>query len=217
MSNQNPHMKLCITLASLPILSLAASFLQGFVGRYIVMPLPIEGILFLIGIVISVALVIRMAQCLVSQPRNGRAAASLFCFICIWMACIAFLPSSAGVFLMGFDKGVVQRLSEEDFIRIAQAAEHTIPVGSLILPPTAAKSRGEPNNAQLWSELFDRTPLAVLPQPFVVYNRGNRIEIEWGSALTGHWGVRLSKRAEQEPNDSVMLSVYPSVSVFYTN
>jgi len=41
--------------------------------------------------------------------------------------------------------------------------------------------------------LIDRTSLGKLDAPTVIFNHADAVEIDWGGALVGHWGIIIQK------------------------
>lgn len=41
--------------------------------------------------------------------------------------------------------------------------------------------------------MIERTSLGKLDAPTVIFNHADSVEIDWGGALVGHWGIIIQK------------------------
>jgi len=44
-----------------------------------------------------------------------------------------------------------------------------------------------------WNALANSTPIGKLDSWMVIFNHADKVEIVWGGALAGHWGVIIQK------------------------
>lgn len=206
---------LCLLLISSPFISALISFIQGFSSRHFLSPFPAEGVFFLFALIIAILLIVRLIEAWRKRCLNKFKFTRIAFSLVVFLTLVVCIPSSSYWFLLGFREGIIRRLSSDQLEQVATAIRHIVPVGGLMLPPTASKLRGGANNAEMWSAFLSEAPVDELPQPFVVYNRDNTIELEWGSSLTGHWGIRFSTPVIRKSRDIDFLPISSTVAVFY--
>lgn len=206
-------------LVAIPLLNAAISFAEGVSGRFwmVLMP-PVQALLLLFAIVLIGLVVLSLFKTIFAQQdRRFRRVILLSSALVVFFAMLFTLPSGGFWFLQGFKFGLLQRFSLDELNEIAAVARQVVPEGSLILPADIGSQRGEPDNAQRWSDFISRVPVKHLNPRFVVYNRDGEIQIEWGGALTGHWGLRIGNTVSRGDRDTNFIPMSVNVAAYTTD
>lgn len=204
---------LAFALMAIPFLNTGFSFLSGISGFVWTLLFPIEA---LIAVILIVAIVIRLILILLRKRVALRT--ELLLLIAspgIFILALFALPPPASTFLHGFRYGLLFRISIPEILQTAEVASTLVPNDSLIGPPEI-RNRGLPDNSVRWAEFIKRAPVNRLHPQFVVYNRDGTIQLEWGGALTGHWGIRISNDEYRRDRDYGYIPIGRNVAVFST-
>jgi hypothetical protein len=123
--------------------------------------------------------------------------------------------SRARVFQTGFRHKIQKTISAEELRTLAYVARSHIPVGGYIPGPAKLSLWTEAEHAKTWSILTNTTSLGKLDPWVVIAVRDDVVELSWGGALVGHWGLFIrdvAPRVNQTMEDSG--DIAPDISTF---
>ena len=180
--------------ASFPMIEYAGG-LSGFplcVGAF-----PAQIIPLLIQLFAIAALIIFLIRAVRNKSAKGVVAICLVvaiaCFFCDWFI------SPVQFFKAGFRVRIHRTISPEELRTLARVARAEIPMGNIsfrpgegILPsPGKGSLWEEAEHRKMWDAVTNQTAIGKLDPGLVVCVSSNDVELSWGGALVGHWGLRI--------------------------
>jgi hypothetical protein len=165
-------------------------------GRYRILlffigPLPAK---IVPGLIIFFSSILLAALCIVTlaQGKNRRLAFTMLVLSCLFLA-PGFVITPPKVFQIGFRQRILATVSPTELREIAHVCSTTISLDGRLPGPGNWSPADEPEYRETWNVLTSRTSLGKLDAPTVIFNHANSVEIAWGGALAGHWGVIIQK------------------------
>jgi hypothetical protein len=120
--------------------------------------------------------------------------------LCIFHAALSLLFLAAGfftaranIFQIGFRQRILSTVSPAELREIARVCSTAIPLDGRLPGPQNWSPSDEPEYRGKWNVLIERTSLGKLDAPTVIFNHADSVEIDWGGALVGHWGIIIQK------------------------
>jgi hypothetical protein len=208
---------MAIILASLPFVNAFLAFAQGLSNRYWHLFLfPVQIIPLLLTVVLFGATLFKITRAIFCRDHRRLSVLGLGIAPVVSFVAFLSLPPPDFWFLQGFRCGVLQRVSLSEIQEIATIAARIVPDGSLILP-LVGTGRGEPDNSARWNAFRSQAPIGNLSGKFVVYHRDGTVQLEWGGALTGHWGLRVGQPAARLERDSNFIPISEEIAAYFTD
>lgn len=209
---------LWVFVIAVPFLNGGVSYLDGYNGGHFIMLLSLVQLaLLLMALVCLLVLLIRFILDLVASRSPWPGAVLLSSAFAGLVLPIILLPSHSVWFLAGFAAGFDRRLAEPDILKVAEIARAYLPNQSVYRSPTKRLSPPNADEAGIESHLR-HAPLEKIPGAFTIANRNGVVEIEWGSALVGHWGLRIApEKVSVDPYDYAFRQIDDRLAAYYTD
>ena len=213
----NENVGIGILLASIPFINALLAFAEGFSGRvWAILLLPIQTFPLLLAVGLLGMIIFQLLKTIKKDRRPINILPLLLAPV-VFFSALFSLPPGGFWFLQGFRYGVMQRVSMAEISEIAGIATTVVPNGSLILPPNIGGNRGEADNSNRWSDFVSRAPVGRLNKPFVVYHHDGTVQLEWGGALTGHWGLRVGHPVIRRDRDYYFIPMSENAAAYFTD
>lgn len=107
---------------------------------------------------------------------------------------VVFMIGGCGVkpatpFIAGFKERIREDISPAELRTVARVARSQIPVDGYLPSPSKWSLWTEEDHRQSWTVLTNSTVIGKLPPGVVVSVKNKLVELIWGGALPGHWGI----------------------------
>jgi hypothetical protein len=187
----------CKILCGMICVATVSFFVMEYIdGRYGIIlffigPLPAQIVPFLIIFFSSILLA---ALCIVTlaQRSNRRLAFTMLALSCLFLA-PGLIITPPKVVQIGFRQRILATVSPAELREIALVCSTVIPLDGRLPGPWNWSPADEPESRGTWNVLTNRTSLGKLDAPTVIFNHADAVEIDWGGALAGHWGIIIQK------------------------
>ena len=102
-------------------------------------------------------------------------------------------------FLLGFKHRVLRLSSPQELRQIASTARTYLSTDNSLPSPEHLFLWDEEVHRQIWEKMPKSKILGSEEHwPLIVINDNGCIELSWGGALTGHWGIRIAEKIVKE-------------------
>jgi len=123
------------------------------------------------------------------------------------------LPTSP--FLKGFYSRISSQVTPDQLRAIAaQATKIMGAERTSLASPTKFSLWDEKADRPLWTKLAATPGVDRLDQGLLIQSINGWIELEWGGALMGHWGIRIQSPEVSEIDDYAYWAPLPDIAVF---
>jgi len=185
---------LCGMILVATIVFFALEYIGGRSGMPLplfIAPLPAQIVPVLIILFSSIMLV---ATCLVTlvQRSNRRLAFSMLVLSGLFLA-PGFVITPAKVFQIGFRQRIRSIVSPAELREIARVCANVLPIDGRLPGTNLWSSLNENEYPTTWNTLANSTAVGKFDSWMMIFNHADSVEIVWGSALVGHWGLIIQK------------------------
>jgi hypothetical protein len=190
----------------------AMEYISGRAGMPLALlsvPFPAQIIPVLIILFSSLTLA---ALCIVTlvQRSNRRLAFSML--VLSWLILLpGFVITPAKVFQIGFRQRINSTISPAELREITRACSNVLPINGRLPGPKKWSLWNETEHRAAWDALENSTALGKLDSSMLIFNHADSVEIAWGGALPGHWGVIIQK------NGSGSGDIAPGIRTYWGN
>ena len=160
---------------------------------------PAEAVPGLIGLLSLASLVVLWVVALINRRSAGRT--SILLGIALLFLRLGFAAPPARVFQMGFRQEIKSTVSPDELRAIARLCHETLPLHERLPGPNKWSLWNEQEHRPQWSVLVGSSSLGKLDPSLIVFNETDSVEIAWGGALVGHWGLIIQTGDKTEPGD----------------
>ncbi len=161
--------------------------------------LPAQIVPGLISALCFVSLVVLLVIALSKHRPVGKTvfslALALFCFL------LGYVIVPAQLFQAGFRQRIVATVSPDELRQIARACHEKLPVHGRLPGPQKRSLWNESEHRSQWDLLIGTTSLGKLDPWLTIFNRVDTVEIAWGGALVGHWGLIIQTNGKMKTGD----------------
>ena len=183
-----------VILCAAVIIAGVVTQILSYVGGRLGMPLAVGGLpAQLIPVLLQLLCLFALVILLVLN-RTRRANAVILA-VGLLIAGLCFLGGCAvkpvSVFREGFKHRIQHTISPEELRELARVARSQIPVDGWLPGPAKWSLWTEEEHRKPWDVLTNRTALGKLDPRVVVAIRDDAVELSWGGALVGHWGLLI--------------------------
>jgi hypothetical protein len=146
------------------------------------------------ALLILFSITVLLLICVVTLVKGAdrRFAFSMLVLSCLFLAS-GFVVAPGKVFQIGFRQRILSTVSPAELREIARVCSTAMPLDGRLPGPGNWSLSDEPEYRETWNVLTNRTSLGKLDSPTVIFNHASSVEIAWGGALAGHWGVIIQK------------------------
>lgn len=207
---------LCTFIGLTPLINVALGYLEGRSGgHFTLFVLPVILFPFLAMIVCAFAMLRSIGRDMVRGRSVWAKSTLLAVSFVVFTLLVAHTPSYSLCFLKGFRDCLFSRLTEAQMYHIADCVRTRVPEGTVLRERSPGSAAPPPSSAAAWEALAKSTETGLLPQQFAVINNENCVEIEWGSALSGHYGLRIAPdNVERSEYDNTYVPVNERIAAF---
>jgi len=145
---------------------------------------------FILVILFFVALGRGREQCAVSLLSG--------CAMLFFISMFAFPPRE--VFQMGFRARIQSTITPDELRQIGIVVQSMLPEDGR-LPGPQKNLWDEKEHGAQWQRLLKTTQIGKLDPWMVIVKSSDKVNLTWGGALAGHWGVVIETGQEQSPGD----------------
>jgi len=201
----------CKILCGIVFVSTLSFFPISYIGGRSGMPLsiwilPVQSVPVLL-IFFSITLLLSICIVTLAKGTDRRFAFSMLALSLLFLAA-GFFTARANIFQIGFRQRILSTVSPAELREIAPVCSTAIPLDGRLPGPQNWSPSDEPEYRGKWNVLIERTSLGKLDAPTVIFNHADSVEIDWGGALVGHWGIIIQK------NGSVGGDIAPGIRTF---
>jgi len=205
-------MKRFIILPITVFLSTTSLFIFSYAGGRTGEPisifnLPVELAPYLLNLFCLLALLVLLLTAIVKRKQT-RAALIAFAFSTMIVA-LGFVIPPIKAFQVGFSHRITASISAGELRQIAQEFEKNVPPKGFLPGPGKRSLWTAEEHAPIWTKMTNATSLVKLDNWVVIYKHSDDVELSWGGALAGHWGVRIKTEAATTEGD-----IAPGISTF---
>ena len=208
---------LWVFIIAVPFLNGGLAYLEGYKGGpFMLLMLPMQLFALLAALGCLLVLLVRFVLDLVAHrsPWSGAVLLSSFAGLILL---VVLLPGFSVWFLAGLADGFERHISRPEVMKIAETARECLPNESVYWSPSKRLSPPNPDEAEIESRL-QQAPIAKLPGAFTIANHNEVVEIEWGGALVGHWGLRIAPgKVSVTPYDYAFRRIDDRLAAYYTD
>lgn len=146
------------------------------------------------ALIILFSIITLFVICVVTlvKRRNRRLAFSMLA-LSLLFSVSGFVVAPAKIFQIGFRHGIKSTISPAELHEIARVCSSTLPLDGRLPGPKKWSLWNETENRPIWNTFVNSTSLGKLDSSMVIFNHADEVEIAWGSALVGHWGIIIQK------------------------
>lgn len=152
---------------------------------------PVGGVSALL-ILFSITVLLFICAVTLVKGADRRFAFSMLA-LSLFLLAVGFFTSRANFFQMGFRHRIKSAISPAELREIARVCSDTLPLDGSLPGPTKRSLWNETEHRATWSALASSTSLGRLDSSMVIFNYAEKVEIVWGGALVGHWGIIIHK------------------------
>ena len=161
----------------------------------------------LLTILFSIMALFVICVVALATGRNRRLAFSMLVLSLLFLM-PAFLIGPS-IFQIGFRQRTKSTVSPAELREIARACSNALPLDGRLPGPKKWSLWNEAEHRTTWDALVNSTSLGKLDSSMLIFNHADEVEIAWGGALVGHWGIIIQK------NGSVGGDIAPDIRTFY--
>lgn len=195
-----PFITISLSTAGLFIMSYASGRAGTSIGLFLVVP-------YLLNLLCLLALLILLLIA-IAKRKHIRTALKAFVLSTTIVALGIVIPPEK-VFLLGFRHRIQATISANELRQIAQEFEKNLPPKGFLPGPGKRSLWTAEEHAPFWTSMTNSTSLGKLDNWVVIYQHRDDVELSWGGALAGHWGVRIKTEATTSEGD-----IAPGISTF---
>lgn len=191
---------LCGSVAVAAISIHAISYFGGRRGD----PLSIAGfpaqiLPMLMSLFCLASLIVSLIMALIKRNAAGKALSFLAFSLFLFVINFAIVPASS--FQAGFRQKISSSVSPGELREIARVCHETLPVPSSLPGPGKKSLWDESEHKAKWNVLMNSTSLGKLDPSLTIFNSPDSVELAWGGALVGHWGLVIQTDGKLKTGD----------------
>ena len=191
---------LCGAVVTATISSYAISYLGGRQGMPLcIAGLPTEMAPKLMSLFCLVWLVVLFVVALINRRPLGKTLSALA--LSSFFLVLGFAVAPAKVFQAGFRQRIRSTITPEELRTIARVCHETLPIHGQLPGPEKGSLWNESEHRPQWTALVQSTALGKLDPWLTVFNKANTVEIAWGGAMVGHWGLIIQTEGKMDVGD----------------
>jgi hypothetical protein len=196
--------RLSKVLGTIIALAACSTYVLAYVGGLRGMPLSIAG--FPAEVIPFLASLFCLA-CLLGSltiaffKRKPAGGISFVLGISFLLFALGFAISPAKVFRAGFRRRIQSSISPYELRQIAHACHQILPPDKFLPGPEKWSLSDESQYRAKWQKLTESTAVDRLDPWLVIFDHGDTVELSWGGALIGHWGLIIQTGDKTEPGD----------------
>ena len=123
----------------------------------------------------------------------------------------------ANVFQTRFRHRILSTITPDELRGIADFVHATMPIEESLPGPRKWSLWSEAKHRPLWNALEAGTEIEKLDSSLVIINHPESVEIAWGGALMGHWGLIIAvTNTGQVRNNAKRGDIAPDIKTFVT-
>jgi len=151
--------------------------------------------------------------------RQRRMKESLVALVILVLSCVLFLTLTrlpVRPFLLGFRYRIFSVMTADALRMAAMRASALLDAEDPSLWGSGAKASYSVSakDQAFWAKMREVPGFSRLPRYLVIRSRGGVVEISWGSALAGHWGMRIQRPSvSREFGDAGYWAVEPDIAL----
>ncbi len=213
------YIAISVFAALAPLLNYGMAYLQGrSCAHFTLLLLPPTFFILFAALLCFFAMLFSMGRDFLNRKLPIKKTLLFGASVCMFAFLFHTLPSFVDSFLLGFRETIKARVSDDQFYSIASVARNHISDGDTIWWKDIIIHASDASNVSQRNSLPAAVDLTSLPRNYVIANRAGKIEIKWGSALTGSWGVRISdETSAPQERDYGFLPINNRITTFYTD
>lgn len=194
-------------LCAMVVVAAASMYVIPYVGGRRGMPLSLAGLpaqvaAILIGLLCVGVLLVLSVTVFARQKRGGRNVLMFVASLTILVTgCVGGILVGGKLFQAGFRQNIRSAISPEELRQIAGACHGTLVPNKIFPGPKKWSIWNESQDRAQWNALTASTALGKLDPSVMIINRADAVELWWGGALVGHWGVIIQVNGKMEPGD----------------
>ncbi|HWW01871.1 MAG TPA: hypothetical protein VNZ64_19380 [Candidatus Acidoferrum sp.] len=191
---------LCVTTA----IAAGSSYAIAYVGGRQGMPLslggfPAEVAPTLISLLCLASLVVMLVIALIKRRPAGKT--SVLLVVAFLIFALGFALAPATVFQAGFRHKIKSTVSPDELRQIARSCHATLPPRGRLPGPRKWSLWNESEHRPQWNALVGSSSLGKLDPSLTIFNNTDMVEIAWGGALVGHWGLIIQTDGKTQTGD----------------
>jgi hypothetical protein len=191
---------LCGAVAIATIASYAISYFDGRRGMPMsIAGLPAQIVPMLMSVFCLGSLVVLLVTGLVKGRPVGKTLSALALSLLFVVLGFAVVP--AKVFQIGFRQRMRSTVSASELREIARFCHETLPIQTRLPGPGKWSLWNESEHRSHWNALVQATAVGKLDPSLTIFNGTDTVEIVWGGALVGHWGLIIQTDGKTETGD----------------
>ena len=191
---------LCAIVGIATISFYMISYIGGRQGMPLsVVGLPAQIIPSLLSLVCLGCLLVTLIVALIRRRERPVALATAGLALLFFMLVFAVAPAT--VFQNGFRSRIKSTLTPDELREIALVVHETLPEGGRLPGPEKRSLWDEDKHRTQWGLLVETTAIAELDPWMLILKHPDSVELSWGGALVGHWGVIIDTGTEQRDGD----------------
>lgn len=191
---------LCAIVGIATISFYTISYIGGRQGMPLsVAGLPAQIIPALLGLICLGCLLVTLIVALIRRRERPVALATAGLALLFFMLVFAVAPAT--VFQIGFRSRITSTVTPDELREIALVAHETLPEGGRLPGPEKWSLWNEDEHQTQWDSLVKRTAIAKLDPWMLILKHPDSVELSWGGAVVGHWGVIIDTGTEQRDGD----------------
>ena len=193
-------------------------YFGGRAGHHLSLGLLPAGLLPLLGAALfGVAVIVSAGWALIRGQRVRTSLPSVVVLVAFWALPSLLLPTHP--YLLGFSHRVFSAITADQLRLAATKATALLSTDDSFLPGPGKWSLYNPDkHAALWSEVSALPGVTKLDSSVVMTSRGGVVEMTWGGALAGHWGLRFhSPFVTRDSGDYAYWATEPDIALFMTS
>ena len=191
-------------LCGIVVLATVSSYLMEYVAGRRGTPFSIGGLPgqvapILISLFCLASLVLLLVIALIKRRPAAKTVSVLTLSFLIFVLSFAVVPMK--VFRAGFRQRIKSTVSPDELRALARLCHEKMPLHGRLPGPEKMSLWNEQEHRPLWNVLLGATSLGKLDPSLTIFNNTDTIEIAWGGALAGHWGLIIQPDDKTEPGD----------------
>jgi hypothetical protein len=126
---------------------------------------------------------------------------SIFLGIALLFFALGIALAPARVFQAGFREKIRSTVSPDELRAIARVCHEKLPPHERLPGPKKWSLWNETEHRPQWNILVESSALGKLDPSLIIFNNEDTVEISWGGALVGHWGLIIQTDGTTEIGD----------------
>ncbi len=114
---------------------------------------------------------------------------------------LPFMVKPQILFQAGFRAHIKSSVTPDELRQIAATVQEMLPDDGRLPGPKKESLWREEQHRPMWRKLAQTTQIQKLDPSLVIFKHGGTVELDWGGALAGHWGVEIDTGAEPRDGD----------------